>query len=76
MRSNSRSKPGHDRPDPLKMRGGVFLLTYPEKVAYTLRAKGQLSFRGDQDTLVVCCLKTTQPTAELWRVAGMCPGSG
>ncbi len=40
-------------------------MTYPEKVAYTLRAKGQLSFRGDQDTLVVCCLKTTQPTAEL-----------
>lgn len=48
-------------------------MTYPEKAANAILAKGNLSFRGDQDTLVVqvarrkggpCYLKTTRRTAE------------
>lgn len=73
MRSSSRSRPGTDRAAPLKCGGGVLLLTYPEKAANAILAKGNLSFRGDQDTLVVqvarrkggpCYLKTTRRTAE------------
>lgn len=48
-------------------------MTYPEKVVNAILAKGNLSFRGDQDTLVVqvtrrrggpCYLKTMRRTAE------------
>lgn len=51
-------------------------MTYPERTAHALRAQGQLSFRGDQDTVVVeiirperaeeppSSLKITRKTAE------------